>query len=234
MSAQPRPVIVALDGPAGAGKSSVAAEVARRLGLALVDTGAIYRCVALAAQRRGIDWSDEAGLASLLPSLAIGFRFEGGVNRVLLGGEDVSLAVRAPEISRGASAVSARPAVRAGLLELQRRLARAAPHGAVLEGRDIGTVVFPDADVKFFVTAAPEVRARRRFAELEARGADVSFEQVLAEQRQRDQDDSSRAIAPLKRAADARELDTSHLDLAQVVQAVVEAVAAARCESAEH
>jgi cytidylate kinase len=225
---RPRPVIVALDGPAGAGKSSVAAEVARRLGLALVDTGAIYRCVALAAQRRGVDWSDEAGLAALLPSLAIGFRFEGGTNRVFLGGEDVTLAVRAPEISRGASAVSARPAVRAGLLELQRRLARAAPLGAVLEGRDIGTVVFPDADVKFFVTAAPEVRARRRFAELEARGVEVTFEQVLAEQRQRDADDSSRAVAPLRRASDARELDTSLLGLPEVVAAVVETVAAAR------
>jgi cytidylate kinase len=225
---RPRPVIVALDGPAGAGKSSVAAEVARRLGLALVDTGAIYRCVALAAQRHGVDWSDESGLAALLPTLAIGFRFEGGTNRVFLGGEDVSVAVRAPEISRGASAVSARPAVRAGLLELQRRLARAAPLGAVLEGRDIGTVVFPDADVKFFVTAAPEVRARRRFAELEARGAEVTFEQVLAEQRQRDADDSSRAVAPLRRADDARELDTSLLGLPEVVAAVVQAIAAAR------
>ncbi len=231
MSAPPRPVIVALDGPAGAGKSSVAAQVAQRLGLALVDTGAVYRCVALAAQRQGVHWSDEAGLARLLPALAIGFRFEGGTNRVFLGAEDVSLAVRSPEISRGASAVSARPAVRAGLLDLQRRLARAAPLGAVLEGRDIGTVVFPDADVKFFVTAAPEVRARRRFAELRARGADVSLEQVLAEQRQRDADDSSRAVAPMRRASDARELDTSHLDLGQVVQAVVDAVSAARREA---
>jgi cytidylate kinase len=223
-----RAVIVAIDGPAGAGKSSVARAVAERLGLALIDTGALYRCVALAAKRAGIDWADEEGLARLLPSLAIHFRFEGGQNRVLLCGEDVSLAVRTPQISLGASAVSARPKVRAGLLDLQRRLARDARAGAVLEGRDVGTVVFPDADVKFFVTARPEVRARRRYLELRQQGIETCLEQVLADQLVRDRDDSTRAAAPLRRALDARELDTSELDLASVVHAVVEAVEAAR------
>jgi len=221
-------VIVAIDGPAGAGKSSVAKAVAARLSLALVDTGAIYRCVALAAQRAGIGWTDDDALAKLLPSLQVGFGFEGVDNRVLLGGEDVSLAIRTPQMSKGASTVSARPVVRAGLLELQRRLARAAPGGAVLEGRDIGTVVFPDAEVKLFITASDEVRARRRHAELSARGLSVPFEQVLADLRARDRQDSTRAVAPLKPAADAQVLDTSALGLDEVIERVVRRVEAAR------
>lgn len=223
-----KPLIVAIDGPAGAGKSSVAKAVAARLGLALVDTGAIYRCVALAASRAGLALTDDAALERLLPTLQIAFRFEEGRNRVFLGADDVSEAIRTPEMSRGASTVSARPVVRAGLLELQRRLARAAPGGAVLEGRDIGTVVFPDAEVKLFVTASDEVRAGRRHAELKAKGMDVPFEQVLADQRARDLEDSTRAIAPLKPAADSVILDTSALSLEQVIGRVVEAVERAR------
>ena len=223
-----KPVIVAIDGPAGAGKSSVAKAAAARLGLALVDTGAIYRCVALAATRAGVPLGDGEAVAGLLPRLTISFHAEGGENRVRLAGEDVSGAIRAPEISKAASVVSAHAKVRAGLLEMQRRLARAAPGGAVLEGRDIGTVVFPDADVKFFVTASPEVRARRRHAELTAKGLQVSFEKILAEQEQRDRDDSTRAVSPLKPAPDARNLDTSALGLEEVIARVVEAIEIAR------
>lgn len=219
-----RPFIVAVDGPAGAGKSTASRRLAARLGFALVDTGAIYRTVALAASRAGIAFDDDARLAALLPSLEIGFAppAEGDSaagQRVLLGGEDVSRAIRTPPMSLGASAVSARSVVRAGLLDLQRRLAVAAANrGAVLEGRDVGTVVFPDADAKFFLTASDEVRARRRFEELRARGDPSSLEQVLAEQRRRDRDDSQRAVAPLKPAPDAILVDTSGLALDQVVE----------------
>ncbi len=219
-----RPFIVAIDGPAGAGKSTASRRLAARLGFAMVDTGAIYRTVALAASRAGIAYDDEPRLTEILPGLRI--RFEppppsnpGGGQRVLLGEEDVSLAIRTPPMSLGASAVSARPAVRAGLLDLQRRLARAPGNrGAVLEGRDIGTVVFPDADAKFFLTASPEVRARRRFEELRDKGDPSTFEQVLAEQRKRDRDDSERAVAPLKPAPDAVVVDTSDAGLDEVVE----------------
>jgi cytidylate kinase len=220
----PRPFIVAVDGPAGAGKSTASRRLAARLGFALVDTGAIYRTVALAASRAGIAYDDDARLAALLPSLEIRFApsaegDSGAGQRVLLGGEDVSQAIRTPPMSLGASAVSARSVVRAGLLDLQRRLATApANRGAVLEGRDVGTVVFPDADAKFFLTASDEVRARRRFEELKARGDPSSLEQVLAEQRQRDRDDSQRAVAPLRPAPDAILIDTSGLALDRVVE----------------
>jgi cytidylate kinase len=226
-----RRIIVAIDGPAGAGKSSVSKAVADRLGLALVDTGAIYRCVALAALRQGIGLSDDLALGALLPTLDIGFQGHIGQNRVVLNGEDVSDAIRAPEISKAASQVSARPVVRKGLLDLQRRFAKAAPGGAILEGRDIGTVVFPDADVKFFITASDEVRAARRHAELTAKGAAIAYEQVLAEQRQRDHDDSTREVAPLVAAVDARHMDTSALGLSEVIERIVGAVERARAEA---
>jgi cytidylate kinase len=216
----PRPFIVAIDGPAGAGKSSASRLVAARLGFALVDTGAIYRAVALAASRRGIAFDDDAGLAAVLPGLDL--RFEpapGGGQRLLLGGEDVSQAIRTPAMSLGASAVSARAVVRAGLLDLQRRLAMAPENrGAVLEGRDIGTVVFPDADAKFFLVASAEERARRRHAELRAKGDASTYDEVLKDQLRRDRDDSSRAIAPLRPAEDAVVIDTSGLALADVVE----------------
>jgi cytidylate kinase len=215
-----RPFIVAIDGPAGAGKSTAARRLASRLGFAMVDTGAIYRAVALAASRDGIAFDDDARLAQLLPRLRI--RFEpapGSGQRVLLDGEDVSAAIRTAPISLGASAVSARPVVRDALLGLQRRLAIAEGNrGAVLEGRDIGTVVFPDAEAKFFLTASAEERARRRHAELRARGEDVPFETVLAEQVQRDRDDSQRAVAPLRPADDALQVDTTGLSLEAVVE----------------
>jgi cytidylate kinase len=222
MTGRPRPFIVAIDGPAGAGKSTASRRLAARLGFAMVDTGAIYRAVALAADRRAVAWDDDAGLGELLAALDV--RFEppppgGGSQRVLLDGEDVTAAIRTPRVSLGASAVSARPVVRAGLLELQRRLALAAGSpGAVLEGRDIGTVVFPDADAKFFLTASPEVRARRRFDELRARGDAATYDDVLADQLRRDRQDSERAVAPLRPAPDAVVLDSSGEDADGVVE----------------
>lgn len=224
-SASPRrPFIVAVDGPAGAGKSTASRKLAARLGFAMVDTGAIYRTVALAATRRGIALDDDGALGELLPTLVIHFApsgIPGGGQRVLLGDEDVSVEIRTPPMSLGASKVSARPVVRAGLLELQRRLALSPENrGAVLEGRDIGTVVFPDADAKFFLVATPEERARRRHAELAARGDPARFEDVLADQLKRDRDDSQRDIAPLRPAEDAVVVDTSGTPLEAVVEAL--------------
>ena len=207
--------IVAIDGPAGAGKSTVARQLASRLGFAIIDTGAIYRSVALAARRAGIAWDDDEGLRRLLDA-GLGLSFDG--ERVLLSGEDVTEAIRAPEISRGASVVSARPVVRQKLLQLQRDLGHAAPRGAVLEGRDIGTVVFPDAQVKFFLTASDTARAQRRHAELAEKGIQVPLEEVFADQQRRDKDDTERAIAPLRPAPDAVRVDTTGLDLSEVVE----------------
>lgn len=223
-----RPFIVAVDGPAGAGKSTCSRLLAARLGFAMVDTGAIYRTVALAATRGGIDLDDDAALERLLPALAIRFApaaGPGGTQRVYLGEDDVSAEIRTPPMSLGASKVSARPVVRAGLLDLQRRLALAPENaGAVLEGRDIGTVVFPDADAKFFLVATAEERARRRHAELQARGDPSSFDDVLADQLKRDKNDSERAIAPLKPAEDAVIVDTSGSPLEAVVETLAQEV----------
>ena len=208
------PPIVAIDGPAGAGKSTVARQLAHRLGFSMIDTGAIYRAVALAARRAEIPWDDDDGLRKLLDAgLGLVFRED----RVLLKGRDVTEALRTPEITRGASVVSARPVVREKLLGLQRELGLEAPRGAVLEGRDIGTVVFPDAQVKLFLTASDEARAQRRHSELAEKGLHVPLEDVLGDQRQRDKDDTERTIAPLKPAPDAIVIDTTGLDLAEVV-----------------
>ena len=213
-----RPFIVAIDGPAGAGKSTVSKLLARRLGLTFVDTGALYRAVALSVRRHGNATEDDAALRALLARIRISFQVLGEENRVFLDGEDVSAEIRAPPISLLASAVSARPVVREGLLGLQRRLALEAPVGAVLEGRDIGTVVFPDADLKFFLEASTDVRARRRYEELFQKGSESTLDAVLADQIKRDRDDSSRAVAPLKAAEDAIRVDSSGLPLSEVVQ----------------
>ena len=225
MNKPPKNVIVAIDGPAGAGKSTVAKAVARELGYRLVDTGAIYRAVALVARERGIPWDDESALASVVHALVIEFRLEEGVNRVNVGDRDITDAIRSPEISQGASRVSALPAVRAGLLALQRRLA--GEGGAVLEGRDIGTVVCPQAQVKFFLDASVEERARRRQRELGVVGTATSYEDILAAIRERDARDSNRAVAPLKPADDAVILDSTQLSIAEVVGRIVAAARAA-------
>jgi CMP/dCMP kinase len=223
-----RPFLVAIDGPAGAGKSTASRLLAVRLGFAMVDTGAIYRTVALAATRGGVALDDDAALGGLLPRLDIRFAPPAGPGagpRVFLGDDEVSTDIRTPPMSLGASKVSARPVVRAGLLDLQRRLATAPGNvGAVLEGRDIGTVVFPDADAKFFLVATAEERARRRHAELSAKGDPSTFDEVLADQRQRDKDDSEREIAPLKPAEDAVVVDTSGTPLEAVVETLAREV----------
>jgi len=216
MSAQStRRIVVTIDGPAGAGKSSVAKALARRLGYRLLDTGAIYRAVALAAQRRGVPWTEAARLGDVARELDIRFDFVGERNHVYLGGEDVTAAIRTPQISQGSSQVSAYPEVRAALLELQRRLG--AGGGVVVEGRDTGTVVFPAADAKFFLTASEEERARRRAAELAQTGAAVDLQATLREIRERDQRDASRDVAPMVPAADALVVDSSGQTLEQVV-----------------
>jgi cytidylate kinase len=207
--------VVAIDGPAGAGKSTVARALADRLGFFLLDTGAIYRAVALCAKRRGLAYTDGPRLGELAAALDI--RFSGA--RVILGDDDVSDAIRTAEMSQGASTVSAHPEVRAALLELQRRLA--SQGRCVVEGRDIGTVVLPWAPLKFFLTARDEVRARRRYEELVERGQAVDFAETLAELRERDHRDTHRATAPLKQADDALLLDTSDLSLDQVISEMV-------------
>jgi cytidylate kinase len=213
-----RPFIVAIDGPAGAGKSTVSRLLARRLQFSLVDTGAIYRCAALLATRQRVALDDDAALANLLREIPLSFKVVGDEIRVYLGAEDVSEAIRAPEVSMAASKVSARATVRQGLLSLQRRLALQSGKGAILEGRDIGTVVFPDADLKFFLEARPETRARRRYEELFQKGGESSLDEVLSDQIKRDRDDSTREIAPLKASEDAIRVDSTQMPLSEVVQ----------------
>jgi len=221
-------IVVTIDGPAGAGKSSVAKLLARRLGYRLLDSGAIYRAVALRAKRQGVAWSDADACAQIARDLDIRFDFVGDTNHVYLGDEDVSAAIRTPEISQGSSQVSAHPPVRAGLLALQRALG--AGGGVVVEGRDTGTVVFPHAQAKFFLTASEQERARRRVAELAQKGTAVDFDVTLREIRERDQRDASRDVAPMVPAHDAVLVDSSTQTLEQVVEslaATVESRAAA-------
>ena len=215
-------IVVAIDGPGGAGKSTAARLLAERLGYELLDTGAIYRTLALLARREGIAWDDGPAVARLADGLAISFVLQGGTNRVLLRGVDISADIRTPEISDGASRVSALPEVRAALLDLQRRLA--ARGGVVVEGRDIGTVVFPDAGAKFFLTASVDERARRRVAELRAAGREADAERTLEEMRARDHRDSTRTVAPLRKADDAVEIDSTRLSLEAVVDRMAEIV----------
>lgn len=214
---------VAIDGPAGAGKSTIAKAVAARCGFVYVDTGAIYRTVGLAVRRAGADPHDAAAVAPLLPGLEIRFDYSpDGSQRMYLNGEDVSGAIRSPEMSMYASAVSALPAVRAFLLDMQREAAKV--HSVVMDGRDIGTVVLPQADLKVFLTASREARARRRLAELAAKGDGSTFEQVAADMAKRDHDDASRAAAPLRAAEDAVTVDTSCMTLEESIAAVYDLV----------
>jgi cytidylate kinase len=215
-------LIVAIDGPAGAGKSTAARLLAARLGYALLDTGAIYRTMAFRARQHGIAWEDGPAVAALADDLELTFRLDGAVNRVIANGEDVTGSIRTPEISDGASRVSALPEVRAALLGLQRRIG--APGGVVVEGRDIGTVVFPDAEAKFFLTASADERARRRVAERRASGIPADLAETKAEILARDDRDCNRAAAPLRRADDAVELDSSAMGPDEVVTWMAEIV----------
>jgi cytidylate kinase len=221
--------VVAIDGPAGAGKSTVTRRVAQQLGYVMVDTGALYRTIALAAQRSGASFDDEVAVGVLAERLAADRAIElgndaEGNTRVLLAGSDVSQEIRTLEMGQGASKVSAQPRVRAALLSMQREAGRHG--GVVLEGRDIGTVVFPQAEAKFFLTASVDVRARRRFDELSQKGAEADLDEVKREVEERDRRDSTRPIAPLRRADDALIVDSSDLDVDQVVELIVARVRA--------
>jgi cytidylate kinase len=219
-------IVVAIDGPAGAGKSTVAHELAKRLGYLLVDTGALYRGVALAARERGVGWDDGPALGVLARSLRLGFAVNSdGSARLLLDGRDRADDIRTPEISMGASDVSKHPEVRTALLGIQRELGRGG--GVVLEGRDIGTVVFPHAEAKVFLTASAEKRAARRVAELQARGMTAEYETTLREVQARDAQDSGRPVAPLKPAADSHIVDTTELSIEQVVDRLLDLVGTA-------
>lgn len=210
---------IAIDGPAGAGKSTVARAAAAKLNYLYVDTGAIYRTVALAMDRLGLDPSDPEQVVPALPGLSIRMDYGAdGEQHMFLGDEDVSRAIRENRISGLASKVSALPQVRAFLLDFQRRLAR--EHNVIMDGRDIGTVVLPQADCKIFLTAGSEARARRRFAELQAKGDETPYEEVLAAIRQRDLQDSSREAAPLKAAEDAVVVDTTACTLEESIEKV--------------
>ncbi len=207
---------IAIDGPAGAGKSSLSRQLAKNLGYIYVDTGALYRATGLKFSRLGFDTKLEGDIESVLKTTTVDIKFVNGEQRVFLDGEDVSDLIRTPEASMMASAVSAIPAVRVFLLDMQRSLAK--NNNAVMDGRDIGTVVLPDADIKIFLTADVEERARRRLLELIEKGQTVSFEEVLADMKQRDYNDSHRAIAPLRQAEDAVLADTTKLNLEESLQ----------------
>jgi cytidylate kinase len=213
--------IVAIDGPAGVGKSTTSRMVARALGIPHIDTGAMYRAIGLAARRAGIDTRDGAALEALANGVHIEF-IPGEAGRVLLDGEDISSLIRTPDISMAASDVSAIPGVRRLLVRLQQELGRR--DGGVLEGRDIGTKVFPETPHKFFLTARPEVRAERRFSELQAKGLPADYSIVLAETNARDEQDSTRADSPLMYDATYRVVDTSDLTIDEVVGRIVGAV----------
>ena len=205
---------VAVDGPSGAGKSTLAKAVAAELHILYVDTGAIYRTIGCYARQQGVDAHDTQAVIGLLPQVKIEMRYdEQGLQHMLLHGVDVTQEIRLPEMSLYASAVSAIPEVRACLLEMQRDFARRS--SVIMDGRDIGTVVLPDADVKIFLQADVEIRAQRREKELRERGTPRPFDQVLAEMRERDYNDTHRAAAPLRPAQDAVVVDTSHLDFQQ-------------------
>lgn len=215
---------VAIDGPAGAGKSTIAKTAAQKLNFVYVDTGAIYRTVGLAAKRTGYAADDRKSVVAMLPSLVIDMRYVDGVQRMFLNDEDVSEAIRTPEASHYASNVAAMPEVRTYLMDMQRNMATR--YNVLMDGRDIGTVVLPNANLKIFLTASAEERARRRYLQLQEKGTLQTYEEVLAEIIERDKRDSERETAPLKQAEDAILLDTSDLNQEESIQAVIDLIEA--------
>ena len=218
------PFAVAIDGPAGAGKSTIARALAAQLSFIYVDTGALYRTIGLSMLTRGIDINDPAAVAASLDGITVALRYVDGEQRVFLNGEDVSGRIRTPEVSMAASKVSAVPQVRAFLLKTQRDMAAAQP--VIMDGRDIGTTILPNADVKIFLTASPEARAQRRSKELTEKGTPAPYDEVLRDMLQRDYDDEHRAVSPLRRAEDAVLVDTSDLTLEGSIDALRQIVTA--------
>lgn len=215
-------ISVALDGPAGAGKSTIAKRAAAELGFVYVDTGAMYRTIGLFCLKNNIGINDPDAVTNALPSVKLRLAFENGEQHIYLGEEDVSSQIRTEQVSMAASVVSAIPAVRAFLLELQRGLAKT--DNIIMDGRDIGTVVLPDAEVKIFLTASPEARAKRRTLQLEEKGEPADYDTILRDIIQRDNNDSNREIAPLRPAEDSILVDTTELDLEQSVAKVIEVI----------
>ncbi len=214
---------IAIDGPGGAGKSTISKAVAAKLGIVYVDTGALYRTVGYYVRQKEIDPKDGVSVGALLPQITIEVRYEDGAQHVYLNGEDLGDKIRTPEMSMYASDVSAIPAVRAFLLETQKDIAE--KNSVIMDGRDIGTVILPNADIKIYLTASEECRARRRYEELLAKGrTDVTYEGVLAEMNQRDHQDSHRTIAPAQAAEDAILLDNTGMNLEESVDAVIDLV----------
>ena len=217
-------VIVTVDGPSGAGKGTLCYALAEKLGFALLDSGAIYRVLALAALKSAVDLDDESGLAALARGLDVRFLPVDGAVRVLLGGEDVSASIRTQAVAEAASRVAVFPAVRAALLQLQREFAQ--DSGLIADGRDMGTVVFPAAAAKLFLDASVEARAKRRYKQLQSQGIDGNFAQILAEVKARDERDRNRAVAPLKPAEDALVLDSTALSIDEVVKQALDYIRA--------
>lgn len=216
-------ISIAIDGPSGAGKSTISRTVAGKLGYLYVDTGALYRTIGLYVLRNGSDPKNEQQVQTLLPQLQVNMGYQDGIQQMFLQGENVTDQIRTPEVSMAASGVSAHSCVRAYLLDLQRRLAR--ENNVIMDGRDIGTVVLPDADVKIFLTASSAVRAKRRFNELIAKGEDITYEKVLDDVEKRDYADSHRALSPLIQADDAIVADTSELNFEESVALIQKIIA---------
>lgn len=213
---------VALDGPSGAGKSTVAKALSARLGLVYVDTGALYRTVGYYVRQKGADPKSEAEVTRLLPEMQVELCYRNGEQHVMLNGEDLGQKIREPEISMYASAVSALPSVRAFLLDMQRNIAR--HQSVVMDGRDIGTVILPDAEIKIFLSASSEARAQRRYRELTEKGISTTYEDVLRDMEERDRNDAGRAVAPAIPAADAVKMDNSHMSVEENVEAILQLI----------
>lgn len=210
---------IAIDGPAGAGKSTIAKSVAATLGFIYVDTGALYRTVGVAAARRGLDTTDVDAVTAILPDILVEMKYEDGVQKVYLDGEDVSTEIRIGDAGMWASNVSAMPPVRAYLLDLQKKIA--AENNVIMDGRDIGTVILPDAELKIFLTASAEVRADRRYKEFIEKGVPQDYDKILEDIKTRDYNDSHREIAPLKQADDAVLIDSSYMSISEVAEKII-------------